>query len=38
VWLFVIGGLILLLPAVVILLLKTYKAAMANPVESLRNE
>jgi ABC-type antimicrobial peptide transport system permease subunit len=38
VWLFIMGGLILLLPTVIILLLKTYRAAMANPVESLRSE
>ncbi|MEO6819777.1 MAG: FtsX-like permease family protein, partial [Ginsengibacter sp.] len=37
-WLFIIGGLILLVPAVIILLLKTYKAATANPVDSLRTE
>ena len=35
---FIIGGLIMLLPALIILILKTYKAAMANPVESLRSE
>lgn len=38
VWLFIIGGLIMLFPAMVILLLRTYKAAAANPVESLRSE
>jgi ABC-type antimicrobial peptide transport system permease subunit len=35
---FIIGGLIMLLPAFVILLLKTYRAAIANPVKSLRTE
>lgn len=38
VWLFITGGLIILLPVLVILILKTYKAAMANPAESLRTE
>ncbi len=38
VWLFVAGGLIILLPVLLILILKTYKAAMANPVKSLRSE
>jgi ABC-type antimicrobial peptide transport system permease subunit len=35
---FILGGLIMLLPALIILLLRTYKAAAANPVESLRSE
>ncbi|MGN6296734.1 MAG: FtsX-like permease family protein [Ginsengibacter sp.] len=38
VWLFITGGLIILLPVLVILLLRTYKAATANPVDSLRSE
>jgi putative ABC transport system permease protein len=38
VWLFIIGGIIMLLPALVILLLRTYKAASLNPVESLKSE
>lgn len=38
VWLFILGGVIMLFLALVILLLRTYKAAMANPVDSLRNE
>ena len=38
VWLFIIGGIIMLLPALIILLLRTYKAASLNPVESLRSE
>jgi len=38
VWLFIIGGLIMLLLALLILLLRMYKAATANPVESLRSE
>jgi len=38
VWVFVIGGAIMLLMAMLILLLRTYKAAAANPVESLRSE
>jgi ABC-type antimicrobial peptide transport system permease subunit len=36
--LFIIGGLIMLLPAVIILFLRTYKSATANLVESLRSE
>lgn len=36
--LFILGGLILLLPALSILLIRTYKAAMANPVQSLKTE
>lgn len=35
---FIIGGLIMLLPAFIILFLRTYKSAIANPVESLRTE
>ncbi|HET7118116.1 MAG TPA: FtsX-like permease family protein, partial [Hanamia sp.] len=38
VWLFIAGGLVMLLLALVILLLRTYKAATANPVDSLRSE
>lgn len=38
IWLFIIGGIIMLFPALAILLLRTYKAANLNPVESLRNE
>jgi len=38
VWLFIIGGIIMLLPALIILLLRTYKAASLNPAESLRSE
>src|SRR6185437_14259077 len=38
VWFFIIGGLIMLSLALLILLLRTYKAATANPVESLRSE
>ena len=38
VWLFITGGLIILLPVLAILLLRTYKAATANPVDSLRSE
>jgi ABC-type antimicrobial peptide transport system permease subunit len=35
---FIIGGLIMLLPALVILFFRTYKSAIANPVKSLRSE
>ncbi|MEO9144588.1 MAG: FtsX-like permease family protein [Ginsengibacter sp.] len=35
---FIIGGSIMLLPALIILFLRTYKAATANPVEALRTE
>lgn len=38
VWLFIAGGLIMLSLSLVILLLRTYKAAIANPVDSLRSE
>ncbi|MEO8116817.1 MAG: ABC transporter permease [Bacteroidota bacterium] len=38
IWIFILGGVFLLLPAMIILLIKTYKAAAANPVESLRSE
>jgi ABC-type antimicrobial peptide transport system permease subunit len=38
VWLFITGGLIILVPVLAILLLRTYKAATANPVDSLRSE
>jgi ABC-type antimicrobial peptide transport system permease subunit len=38
VWIFLIGGAIMLLMAMFVLLLRTYKAAAANPVESLRSE
>ena len=37
-WLFILGGIMMLLLAFIILLLRTYKAAAANPVESLRTE
>jgi putative ABC transport system permease protein len=35
---FIIGGLVMLLPAFIILFLRTYKSATANPVESLKSE
>jgi ABC-type antimicrobial peptide transport system permease subunit len=38
VWVFLIGGVIMLAMAMIVLLLKTYKAATANPVESLHTE
>lgn len=38
VWIFLIGGAIMLLMAMAVLLLRTYKAAAANPVKSLRSE
>lgn len=38
VWLFILGGLALLLPAFIILFLRTYDSARANPVDSLRTE
>ncbi len=38
VWVFLIGGAIMLAMAMLVLLLRTYKAAAANPVESLRSE
>lgn len=38
VWLFILGGLIMLLPAFLILFLRTYNSAKANPVEALRTE
>jgi ABC-type antimicrobial peptide transport system permease subunit len=37
-WIFVAGGLFMGGMALVILLLRTFRAAMANPVESLRTE
>ena len=37
-WIFVIGGAALLAIALVILCLRTFRAAVANPVESLRSE
>ena len=37
-WLFIIGGIIMLFLAFIILFARTYKAAMANPVKSLRSE
>jgi ABC-type antimicrobial peptide transport system permease subunit len=36
--LFIAGGIIMLLLALIILLIRTYNAAMANPVKSLRSE
>lgn len=38
IWLFIIGGLIMLLPTLIILFLRTYNTAIANPVDSLRSE
>ena len=38
IWIFILGGCFMMLSALVILFLRTYKAATANPVESLRNE
>ncbi|MGN6530124.1 MAG: ABC transporter permease [Ginsengibacter sp.] len=35
---FITGGLMMLFPAFIILFLRTYKSATANPVESLRSE
>lgn len=37
-WLFIIGGILVILLALIILLLRTYNAATVNPVESLRTE
>lgn len=38
IWIFILGGCFMMLTALVILFLRTYKAAVANPVESLRSE
>jgi len=38
VWIFLVGGMIMLGMALIVLLLRTYKAAIANPVKSLRSE
>lgn len=38
IWLFMLGGVLMLLPALLILFLRTWKAANANPVDSLRTE
>jgi predicted permease len=38
IWVFLAGGSIMLAMAMAVLLLRTYKAAAANPVRSLRNE
>lgn len=38
IWIFILGGCVIMLTALVILFLRTYKAAVTNPVESLRNE
>ncbi|HEY6976478.1 MAG TPA: FtsX-like permease family protein, partial [Chitinophagaceae bacterium] len=37
-WIFLAGGLIMFLIALIILCIRTFKAAMANPVKSLRTE
>ena len=37
-WIFAAGGCTLLLIALIILCIRTLRAAMANPVESLRTE
>ncbi len=37
-WIFLAGGMIMLLMALLILFIRTFKAAMANPVKSLRTE
>ncbi len=37
-WVFVSGGAIMFIMALIILVIRTYKAAAANPVESLRTE
>jgi predicted permease len=38
IWVFALGGVIMLAMAMLVLLLRTYKAAVANPVKSLRTE
>jgi putative ABC transport system permease protein len=38
IWVFALGGAIMLAMAMLVLLLRTYKAAVANPVKSLRTE
>jgi len=37
-WVFVAGGSIMLIMAMLVLLIRTYKAAVANPIKSLRTE
>jgi len=37
-WIFLAGGLLMFLIALIILCIRTIKAAMANPVKSLRTE
>jgi putative ABC transport system permease protein len=37
-WIFVSGGLVMFIMAMLVLGLRTFKAAAANPVESLRTE